>query len=364
VIRKIARFVGPAFLESEEGLLVPGGSIGNLYAMHLARERSDPQMATRGCKGSQRLVLFVSQDAHYSYLKSARLVGIGTDNVVAVGVREPDGGMSPLLLREAISREKRRGGTPFMVGATAGTTVRGAFDPLEEIARICASEENLWLHVDAAWGGAALFSERHRGHLRGVHLADSFSWSLHKLLGVALQCAVFLTKHRGSLERANATRAAYLFQKDKLHADLDIGDRTIQCGRKPDALKAWLFFKSMGDAGCAASVDHAFGLAEYAAHQIRTSDAFTLTYAPSCTNVCFWFLPTNMRGSKSSSSNGHKRRSSALHRVAPRIKAILQTSGAAMIGFQSVDGRGGRWSYSPFIFDLFSCYFSLFCLLF
>ena len=102
------------------------------------------------------MVAFTSSHAHYSYSKSAMLVGLGTDNLVKIGTDE-GGGMIPEELEEAVERCEREGMVPFFVGATAGTTVRGGYDDFAAIARIC-ERRRLWMHIDGAWGGGALLS--------------------------------------------------------------------------------------------------------------------------------------------------------------------------------------------------------------
>ena len=222
----------------------------------------------------------------------------------------------------------------------------------------------------AAWGGGALFSPEHRGALDGADLADSLVWSAHKMLGVALQCAIFLSHHPGALKACNATDAAYLYQPDKLHASLDLGDRTVQCGRKADMLKLWLLFKSLGDSGCASRIEHCYAMAAHLSKRITESEgAFRLAYPTSCTNVCFWYIPRSLRpllATPRNSQRGSERgspirgstmrtmpgtppgtppgagsrwppppnsaRHAALHGVAPKIKAALQRAGEAMIG--------------------------------
>lgn len=152
------------------------------------------------------------------------------------------------------------------------------------------------MHVDGAWGGATLFSPTHRVKLDGIELADSFSWSAHKMMGATLQCAVFATRHKQALRAANATNAAYLFQPDKLFVELDVGDKTVQCGRKSDMLKLWFMMKSLGDRGMAARIDHCYALAAHAVARIRASGgAFRLAFEcnENCApNVCFWCAPS------------------------------------------------------------------------
>ena len=129
------------------GTLTTGGSNGNMIGMMCARYNVDPLGQQRGFDG-ERLVCFVSEESHYSVLMSANVLGIGFDNVIKVPC-DNDGRMRPEKLEEEIERSKINSQIPFCVIATSGTTVRGAFDPIQEIAEIC-SNHKIWLHVDAA----------------------------------------------------------------------------------------------------------------------------------------------------------------------------------------------------------------------
>lgn len=121
---------------------------------------------TKGVNASPRLVLFTSEDAHYSIKKMACFMGMGSDNVYLIKT-DRFGRIDPAHLECEVQRAISEGAAPFMVSATAGTTVLGAFDPLPEIADIC-EKYSLWLHVDAAWGGGALISKKYRHLLNGV----------------------------------------------------------------------------------------------------------------------------------------------------------------------------------------------------
>ena len=112
------------------------------------------------------MVIFTSEDSHYSVQKLAAFMGIGSDNVYQI-MTDDRGKLIPEHLEKAIIQAKIEGAIPFMVSATAGTTVLGAFDPLNDIADIC-KKYNLWMHVDAAWGGGALMSEKYRKLLNGI----------------------------------------------------------------------------------------------------------------------------------------------------------------------------------------------------
>ena len=289
LIRKISSVIGGRFDSAKtEGLFVPGGSISNLYGMHLARHRADPEIAKRGAVNGPRLVAFTSDQSHYSYLKSSRLTGLGSDNLIEVPSDE-NGRMCPEQLEKAVIRAKESNYVPFFCGSTAGTTVLGAYDPFDRVNEICQRHE-MWHHVDACWGGGAMLLPDSDQFVKGLNQADSVSWNPHKMSGAPLQCSTFLTRHDGILKSANASSAAYLFQPDKLFADMDTGDKTIQCGRKTDMLKLWMMWKSKGDKGMAQSVQKCFDLAQYTADMIRESSNFELAYEPSCANVCFWYV--------------------------------------------------------------------------
>eukprot|EP00927_Polykrikos_kofoidii_P028455 TRINITY_DN24839_c0_g2_i1.p1 TRINITY_DN24839_c0_g2~~TRINITY_DN24839_c0_g2_i1.p1 ORF type:complete len:556 (+),score=66.27 TRINITY_DN24839_c0_g2_i1:46-1668(+) len=336
-LAKIASVVGGEYAKGHDGLFVPGGSIANLYGMHVAHIRADPEVSTRGAAGGPRVVAFTSDQSHYSYLKSARLTGIGSDNLVSVE-SDCQGRMRPDALEAAILRTKADGGLPFFVGATAGTTVLGSYDPLDPIADIC-QRHGIWLHVDGCWGGSVVFSPKHRHLVQGLDRVDSFAWNPHKMMGAPLQCALVLTKHADILAKSNGTNAAYLFQPDKLNRSFDTGDKTIQCGRRTDMFKLWLMWKTMGDVGFAKTVDRCFEVAAYMAAKMRgdSTGAWQLVYEPSCSNVCFWYVPKQLRPFEFSTAT--KEQTAWLHRLAPLIKTEMQRTGDAMIGYQSVNGR-------------------------
>ncbi|KAF4751186.1 Glutamate decarboxylase 2 [Perkinsus olseni] len=243
--------------DTAEGLTVPGGSISNLYALQTARYYKFPKVKTEGifAIGGQP-VAYCSAGAHYSYTKAALVVGLGSNNMVEIPM-DSRGRMRADLLEKRVTEDLAAGKKPFFVGATAGTTVMGAFDDVEALREVC-DKFGLWLHVDGAWGGAVLLSPKYKkALLSGVDKADSFCWNPHKMVGAPLQCSIFThNKGHGLLQACNGTCATYLFQKDKNYASYDKGDWTIQCGRKPDAFKTWLAWKRLGDDGIRRRVEY------------------------------------------------------------------------------------------------------------
>jgi len=270
-----------------EALFVPGASYANLVGVLAARNRFDRAIKDRGLVegGEGDLVGFVSDQAHYSFLKAANLLGIGMENMVSVAT-DAAGRMIPERLDEAIRDRAARGKRPFFVGATAGTTVLGAFDPFEEIGEI-ARVHRLWYHVDAALGGSMLLSRRHRGLLRGSETSDSFSWNLHKLLGVSLQASLIFTREKGHLHDACASeQTGYLFH-DHEESAYDTGPMSLQCGRKVDILKAWIAWQYWGDAGWEERMNHLMDLAGHAEARVREHPRLTLVAPRQSIAVCF-----------------------------------------------------------------------------
>ncbi|KAF2346515.1 Pyridoxal phosphate-dependent decarboxylase [Trinorchestia longiramus] len=150
-----------------EGIFCPGGSISNMYSMVLARHHFSPACKRTGMAGNAKsLVIFTSDQCHYSISKAAFWLGFGLDNVVSVPTDE-QGIMRGTELRQAVQKARKEGKQPMYVNATAGTTVFGAYDNFQEIGDVC-KEEGLWFHVDASWGGAAVLSSTHRSLLTGT----------------------------------------------------------------------------------------------------------------------------------------------------------------------------------------------------
>ncbi len=337
LLRKLATYAGyppSAADDIAPGLFAPGGSSGTLYALQLARHRMFPNITAEGASG-EPVAVFVSDAGHYAAEKSAALLGIGTNAVIAVD-SDDEGAMLPSALAAAIAQATADGRRPMAVIGTAGTTVTSAFDPLDELADIC-EQHGLWLHVDGCWGGSALFSQRHRELMAGVERSDSLIWNLHKMMGITQQCSALLVKDPTQLDPCFATRADYLFQPDKLNAHLDTGDRHFQCARRIDSAKLWLTWNASGDDGFEARVDHAFDMAEFTRSQLNERDDFAIIVGGSFTNVVFVWLPPELRpfpGLANLDPEAHAR----LHAIPAKIKEAMQSDGTAMLGYQPVHG--------------------------
>ncbi|XP_029600199.1 acidic amino acid decarboxylase GADL1-like isoform X1 [Salmo trutta] len=327
VLKKMIEIIG--WQDGGDGIFSPGGSVSNMYAVNVARYHHCPDVKVLGLSALPRLVMFTSQECHYSVSKAAAFLGIGTNNVYVIP-SDKRGKMIPAEFEKQVQRAKDEGALPFMVNATAGTTVLGAFDPLEEIADIC-ERHNLWMHVDACWGGGALMSKKHRYLLQGIHRANSVAWNPHKMLMAGLQCCAFMVRDKTNLlQRCHSAQASYLFQQDKFYdVSYDTGDKSIQCSRKPDAFKFWLMWKAIGTKGLEERVDRALAMARYLAEEIKKRDGFRLVMEPEYTNVCFWYIPPSLRDTADGPEFWRK-----VHAVAPVVKERMMKKGSMMVGYQ------------------------------
>lgn len=281
--RVVAELIDMLGFERGEGIMVTGGSNSNLLAMLCARTEYSPSIRLTGF-GHNRFRVYVSAEAHYSFDKAANITGIGTQNLVQIPANEK-GEMIPEELERIISADLKEGYVPIMVGATCGTTVMGAFDPLIKIAKICESYK-VWLHVDAAWGGGALFSRSQKHLLKGIQLADSVAFDAHKTMGTPLIASFFLTRHPGILRDANRGGGSeYLFHEYD-NSEWDTGTYSLQCGRRADILKFWLLWRAYGTEGLINRTEHLLELAKFATHEISNNPRFKLIHSHYL-NVCF-----------------------------------------------------------------------------
>lgn len=279
----IGRMLAKSGFDGGEGILCPGGSLATLTAMLIARNEAIEGARDRGLGPTTRVAVYTSADGHYSIRKNAGVLGLGRDSVRTIPTDE-GGHMAVEALEAALRSDLARGLLPLLINATAGTTVRGSFDPIRSIANI-ARRYRVWLHVDGALGGSVALSAVHRHLLDGLELADSFVWNAHKMMGVPLPCSALLLKGRGLLERHLSESADYLFQADG--DDLNPGTRSLQCGRRNDALKLWAAWKLHGDRGFDRRIGRLFELARYTASEIEKTAGLELLSVPESINVCF-----------------------------------------------------------------------------
>lgn len=327
VLKEMRRIIG---FPQGDSILAPGGSISNMYGLLCARHKFFPEFKSKGLLNTP-IAVYTSAQCHYSIKGACATIGLGTDNCFSIECDEK-GRMCPKKLEETILLHKGQGRKPFFVNCTAGTTVMGAFDPINDIADIC-QKHGIWMHVDAAWGGGLLMSDKYKSlRFAGVERADSLTWNPHKLLGALLQCSTFHLREKGLLFECNRMAADYLFQQDK-HYDVtfDTGDKVIQCGRHNDVFKFWLMWRAKGRTGMGSQMDRLMNLARYQVGRMKdlSQQFFLVDQDPQCVNVCFWYLPTRLRGREMTAELQQE-----LGKVTAQLKKKMMLAGTLMVSYQ------------------------------
>jgi glutamate/tyrosine decarboxylase-like PLP-dependent enzyme len=251
------------FPAGSDGMILPGGSFANLQAMVLARSRAFPDGEM--CRPR----VYTSEAAHFSVARAAYVAGIPQSGIVVLPTRGR-GEMVPETLAERIRQDRREGAIPVAVIATAGTTGTGAIDPLSAIADVCAQEQ-VWFHVDACYGGAAILSEALRPRLGGIERADSIAVDPHKWFFIPVTAALLLTREQEQARRAFATQTGSYIPGD---GALDAWQRGMPTTRRSSGLAVWMGLRAHGLAAVREAVERDVALmrlleARLAAHGFR-----------------------------------------------------------------------------------------------
>ena len=323
----IRKMCGIAGFANGDGIFVTGGSNANLVAMFSARNKLFPQIKTDGLRNVPPLSIFISDQAHYSFDTAANLLGIGTSAVYKVKT-DRNGILMTKELQKQMNDSIRKGERPFFITCTAGTTMLGAFDPIDEIVSL-AEKHNVWVHVDGSFGGSLILGSQKDKLFKGIEKADSFAWDPHKLMNIPLICSVLLLREKGRLQR-NLTDVNddYIFH-DTDTGSCDLGKKSIQCGRRVDSLKLWLSWRYYGDLGYRDRMDKLIKLAIYFEEQVSRHSRFELLAPRQSLTVCFRYLPVN--GNDINDFNF-------------KLRELLRKSGKAAVNFGYVGNHFAfRW---------------------
>ena len=286
-----------------DGVFTSGGSQSNFQALLIARNhavaglRLDP--ANDGLRLPpllEKLRIFTSADSHFSIQKSASMLGLGFDAVVSVACAA-DHRMDPAALAEAMAAARTAGLVPMAVVATAGTTDFGAVDPLTELAAL-ARAYGAWFHVDAAYGGGLMVSNRHRHLLDGIRLADSVTVDFHKTFFQPVSSSALLVRD-GAMLRHVTYYADYLNPEAAAPAEIpNQVDKSIQTTRRFDALKLWLTLRIMGADAIGALLDEAIDLAARVGSVLAADADFELAAEPQLSTLVFRYRPVLADGTR------------------------------------------------------------------
>jgi glutamate/tyrosine decarboxylase-like PLP-dependent enzyme len=256
VVRAFAERAG--FGPEATGHFATGGSEANFTALICALAQANPAFVERGITAFGGAPSFyVSEDAHLAWYKIAVQCGVGHAGVRLVPT-DAQGRLDADAASRMIESDKRLGFIPVMLSATAGTTGAGMIDPLHACADL-AERHRLWCHVDAAWGGAALASDRLRGLLSGIERADSVTIDAHKLLATTMACSLFITRQSDTLKKAFFVDSYFMPPSDQT---VDPHVTTVQWSRRFLGLRMFLSLATVGWQGHGDHVERSVELAD------------------------------------------------------------------------------------------------------
>ena len=312
----------------DAGVFTSGGTQSNLMGLMLARDaffaRQGHSVQQHGLTGDlSKIKVFCSESAHFSVQKNMALMGLGYQSVTQVKT-DAFSRMDLGDLKTKLAQAKANGEQVMAIVATAGTTDAGAIDPLVEITALAALE-NIWVHVDAAWGGALLLSEKYRHYLNGLESADSVTLDFHKQFFQTISCGAFLLKDTRHFELMRY-QAAYLNSDfDEEHGVPNLVSKSLQTTRRFDALKLWMGLEALGKKQYAEIIDNGVTLSQQVAEYVSAQAHLELVMQPQLASVLFRFCPESSDRAFIAMLN-------------QRIGDVLLASGSANVGVTEADG--------------------------
>ncbi len=277
-LRWVGEFIGYPL---RDGAFTSGGMTSNLTALVAAREHALPGARFTGMSGRTAKV-YCSEESHHSVVRAVEVTGLGSQSLRRLPI-DSNRRMRVDALADALAADRLAGATPVAVVATAGTTLTGAIDPIEQIAEVCA-EHDVWLHVDGAYGGPAAGVPELAPLFAGIERADSVTVDAHKWLGVQKSCSLVMLRREGALERAFAHDERYM-----LHAGVAANgvDRTLEYSRPVRSLKLWLAFRLYGAATFRRWIEGTVDHAQTLARALEAHPSFEVLNDPALSIVCF-----------------------------------------------------------------------------
>jgi aromatic-L-amino-acid/L-tryptophan decarboxylase len=280
--------------ENAGGYLVSGGAMAVFVALKVARDvKANWDVRGDGIRSGPPLRFYASQEVHVVSQRAADMLGMGREGVRTVPV-DGDYRMRMDALAEAIEQDRGSGIRPIGVIATGGTVATGAIDPLPEIADLCAAQD-LWFHVDAAYGGPAVLAEDLRPMFAGIERADSISFDPHKWLYTPHSGGCVLLKDWSNLVLSFAAFASYVHEdKETSGHGIDLGMMGPQFSRGFQALKVWVSLLAHGRTAFARRISHDAELARYLAARVEAHPDFELMAPVTLSICCFRYAPRDL----------------------------------------------------------------------
>ncbi|MGH9913660.1 MAG: pyridoxal phosphate-dependent decarboxylase family protein, partial [Pyrinomonadaceae bacterium] len=320
---------------SFEGIIYDTASISTMHAIAAARERLGIGIREEGLSGRSvpLLRVYASEHAHSSIEKALITLGHGQRSLCFIPA-DDQFRMDPRLLAAAIEEDKSKGVLPCCVVATVGTTSMASIDPVKEIASICG-KHNVWLHIDAAYGGSAAVVPELRYVLDACEQADSLVINPHKWLFVPIDLSVLFSRHMSVLKQAFSLVPEYL-KTDEASTVINQMDYGIQLGRRFRALKLWMVLRYFGQEGLATRIREHCRLAQIFASFIEEDPSWELLAPVHFSLVCFRAAPQISAQMNAQRDEEHEE---LLNRLNERIMNEVNASGKTFLSHTRLKGR-------------------------
>ncbi|EEL64835.1 pyridoxal phosphate-dependent decarboxylase family protein [Bacillus cereus] len=302
------------FPDSAEGLFVSGGSMANLTALTVARQ-------VKLNNDIENTIVYFSNQTHFSVDRALKVLGFKQHQICRIETDE-DLKISVSTLRKQIKEDRLKGKKPFCVIANAGTTNCGAVDSLDELADVCG-DEDVWLHVDGAYGAAAILSEKGRELLSGIHRADSLTLDPHKWLFQPYDVGCVLIRNSQYLSETFRMIPEYIKDTEtNIEEKVNFGERGIELSRRFRALKVWLSFKAFGVTAFREAIDHGIMLAEQVEEFLRKEKDWEVVTPAQLGIVTFRYIPCEL----TSTDTIHEINKKLVEEINQRGFAMLSTT--------------------------------------
>jgi L-2,4-diaminobutyrate decarboxylase len=287
VMNELAKEIGMD--ASAGGMIVSGGSIGNLTALLSARQAlQNSDIWIDGNNSERQLAIMVSENAHYCVERASKIMGLGDQGIIKVPV-DDDLKMRVPALEKSLKNARDRNITMIAIVANAANTATGTFDPLDKIADFCRDEE-IWFHIDGAHGGAAAISRKYNNLTKGIERADSVVIDFHKMMMMPALCTAVLFRKENDSYQTFAQKAPYLWGDNDDKQWYNVGKRTIECTKRMMSTKIYAMLRTYGFDLVREYVDTTFDLAAEFAELIYADKDFRIVSEPACNIVCFNYI--------------------------------------------------------------------------
>ena len=284
----LVREIGKKFgyhADEVDGVFATGGAEAHLTGILCALNHKFPNYANKGIHGLERPpVIYCSAASHHVTIKAARTVGLGAESVKYISVDDQQK-MLVSELEQEIEKDILDGKQPFLIMATMGTTGAGAIDPIDALHRL-AGKHDMWLHADAAYGGAVVLSGEYRHLMNGIEKADSITFDAHKWLSVPMATSMFLTRHQYVLGKAFSICASYMPQEEDEIDRLGSYTHSIQWSRRFIGLKLYMSLLVFGWKGYDDTIKHHIRMGDLLREKLINS-GWTLYNSTKLPIVCF-----------------------------------------------------------------------------